>query len=98
MSSHPRGSSLSVTVVPHPSTTTFELTPDESLRVRVAAPPVEGAANAALLRFLAAALGIPRSRLSIVTGQSSLRKRIAVAGIAPDALLKCLRDVLGGER
>ena len=40
------------------------------LKVRVAAPPVEGAANAALIAFLAKALGRPRSSLRIVSGET----------------------------
>ncbi len=48
------------------------------LRVRIAAPPVDGAANDELLRYLATTLGVARSRLSIVAGSTSRGKRIRV--------------------
>jgi len=50
------------------------------LRVRLAAPPVDGAANDALLRFLARRLGVPRSRLRIVRGAGARNKLIEVEG------------------
>jgi len=59
---------------------------DGTLQIRVMASPVDGAANAALLRFLADTLDMPRSRVEIVSGASSRRKRISIAGLAPDEL------------
>ena len=54
----------------------------EALKIRLAAPPVDGKANAALLEFLAAALAIAKSRLTLVAGQTSRSKRVAVHGLA----------------
>jgi uncharacterized protein YggU (UPF0235/DUF167 family) len=59
---------------------------DGTIQIRVAAPPVDGAANAALLRFLADMLDVPRSWLSITSGASSRRKRVVIAGLAADEL------------
>jgi uncharacterized protein (TIGR00251 family) len=50
------------------------------LKIRIAAPPVGGAANAHLVRFLAAQFGIPRSRVQIVAGPAAREKRIAIHG------------------
>lgn len=50
------------------------------LKVRVAAPPVEGAANAALLVLLSKTLGVPKSSLSIVSGAGARLKLIDIAG------------------
>ena len=50
------------------------------LRVRVAAPPVEGAANAALVAFLAKALGLPRSAVTRVAGDRARLKRLRLRG------------------
>ena len=57
-----------------------------ALLVRLAAPPVEGAANAALIELLAGALGVPRRAVALLSGDRSRDKRIVVAGItASDA-------------
>lgn len=53
---------------------------DGVLRVRVAAPPVDGAANEALLRLLAGSLGISRGRVRLVSGASGRVKVVAVEG------------------
>lgn len=50
------------------------------LRVRVAAPPVEGAANDALVGFLARSLGLPRSAVTLVAGDQARVKRLHLAG------------------
>jgi uncharacterized protein (TIGR00251 family) len=62
------------------------------LRVRVAAPPVDGAANAALVRLLAKALGVPKSAVAIVGGKTSRDKTVEVAG-DPAELGGRLRDI-----
>jgi len=50
------------------------------LRVRLAAPPVEGRANNALCRFLARCLNLPVSAVRIVSGEHSRAKRVAIRG------------------
>jgi len=68
--------------------------PDGTIQVRIAAPPVDGAANTALLRFLADILDVPRSRLEIISGASSRRKRIVIAGLAADEVETLLQAAL----
>jgi uncharacterized protein len=51
----------------------------DCLRVRVAAPPIEGRANAALIEFLAEAFGVPRRAVAIVRGESGRRKAVRIA-------------------
>jgi uncharacterized protein (TIGR00251 family) len=53
---------------------------DGALKVRVAAPPVDGAANEELARFLARALGVPGSAVEIVSGLASRGKLVRVRG------------------
>lgn len=95
VSTHPRGSVLSVAVVPRAGTSSIAQLADGAIQVRVAAPPVDGATNAALLRFLAGALDVPQSRLEIVSGASSRRKRIRVGGLTAEELGSRLQVALG---
>jgi uncharacterized protein YggU (UPF0235/DUF167 family) len=59
---------------------------DGLLRCRVAAPPLEGAANAALVRLLASELGVSRGAVAIVGGASARVKQVAVEGVSAEAL------------
>jgi uncharacterized protein YggU (UPF0235/DUF167 family) len=52
-----------------------------TLAVRVTAAPVDGAANAELIRLVAAAVGVPRTRVALVVGASSRRKLIEIEGV-----------------
>jgi uncharacterized protein YggU (UPF0235/DUF167 family) len=54
---------------------------DGVLRARVAAPPVEGAANQALLRLIADELGVPRRDVRMVAGAGGRTKVVAVDGV-----------------
>jgi uncharacterized protein YggU (UPF0235/DUF167 family) len=60
------------------------------LKVRVAAPPVEGAVNAALLALLAKALGVPKSSLSIVSGAGARLKLVDVGDCDALSLARAL--------
>jgi uncharacterized protein (TIGR00251 family) len=57
---------------------------DGVIRVRVTAPPVGGQANMALVKLLAKALGVPKSHLTIVRGQSARDKLVRVEGLDAD--------------
>jgi uncharacterized protein YggU (UPF0235/DUF167 family) len=59
---------------------------DGILRVRVAAPPADNAANAALIRLLARELGLPVSAVTIEAGRTARRKRIGVVGLDAGAV------------
>lgn len=52
----------------------------DAIKVRLQAPPVDGAANEALLAFLADVLGVPRTSVRLIAGDAARRKRVAVAG------------------
>ena len=77
----PAGSRLSLRVQPRASRDEMVGVAGGAIRVRLTAPPVDGAANDALLRFLAARLGIPRSGLTLVSGQTGRNKVVEVDGI-----------------
>ena len=53
----------------------------DAVLIRLAAPPVEGAANEALIAFLSEALGVPRRSIAIVSGEKSRDKRVRIEGL-----------------
>jgi uncharacterized protein len=72
-------------VIMHPRSRQTKLTfMGDVLHAWVTAPPVEGAANDALIALLAKALSVPRSRVTIVRGATARHKRIAVAGLSAE--------------
>lgn len=64
----------------------------DALKLSLTAPPVEGKANAACIEFLANLLNLPRSSVTIASGQSSRRKTIRVSGISADEVRNRLRS------
>jgi uncharacterized protein (TIGR00251 family) len=62
----------------------------DRLRVAVNAPPVDGKANEAVVRTLAAALGVPRSAVEIVRGETGRRKTVRIRGVTLAGLLAAL--------
>jgi len=57
-----------------------------AILIRLAAPPVEGAANAALVAFLATALDLPQRNVTIVSGEKSRDKRVQILGLDESAV------------
>ncbi len=64
------------------------------LKVRVASPPVDGAANTALIKLLSKSLGLPKSAITLVAGQTSRIKQLSLAGDAK-ALRATLASIAG---
>ncbi len=64
---------------------------DGCVKVRLAAPPVDGAANAALVEFIAERVGVAKSRVRIVSGETSRRKVVEVEGITVGQLAEALQ-------
>ncbi len=58
----------------------------DALKIRLAAPPVDGKANAALLAFIAERLGVSRSAVTLKSGQTSRRKVVEVEGASVEAV------------
>lgn len=61
-----------------------------ALKIRLAAPPVDGKANAALVAFLAEELGVPRARVELVSGAASRQKRLRISGASSEAIARFL--------
>jgi uncharacterized protein (TIGR00251 family) len=88
----PDGSLLSVKLQPRASAN--EIVPHggggDELRIRVSAPPVDAAANEALIRLLAERLNCPRGRVELVRGHKSRHKVVKLHGFTPGEALKRL--------
>ncbi|WP_300319084.1 DUF167 domain-containing protein [Accumulibacter sp.] len=63
-----------------------------ALKIRLAAPAIDGRANTALVDYVARRLGVPRAAVELRSGQKSRRKRLLVTGAPADAA----RLLLGG--
>ena len=86
----PEGLLVDVQVVPRASRTAVGPAVGDRLRVAVTSPPVDGAANAAVIEALADAFGVRRSAIEIVRGESGRRKTVRIAGATRAALEKLL--------
>ena len=71
---------LSVHAQPGARRTAAQGTHGDALKIRVAAPAVEGKANRALLEFLAEAFRVPRGRCQLLSGETARKKRVRIAG------------------
>ena len=81
-----RGITFAVRIVPRASSTEIAGDYEGGLRIRIAAPPVEGAANRELIRFLAKKLKVPQNAVEIISGTSSKNKIIRLKRVASTAL------------
>lgn len=73
------GAALAIRVTPRASRNEIvEILPDHTIKIRLTAPPVDGKANEALIDFLADVLGVAKSRIDIVAGQTGRDKLVTV--------------------
>jgi uncharacterized protein len=86
----PGGVRLRVHAQPRASRTELAGIHDGRLKVRLAAPPVDGAANLELVRFLAGLLGVPRSDISVIRGPSAKQKVLQVRGVSVEEVRRKL--------
>ena len=87
------GIELDVRVIPRAAKTEIGGSRDGALLVRLNAPPVDGAANDALIELLAERLGVARRNVRIVSGDRGRQKRVSIAGISAAQVMR----VVGGE-
>lgn len=71
---------VSVQVTPNARRSEVSGVVEGVLRIRLQAPPIDGKANEALIRFLAETLGLPRSAVSVAAGHTSRRKIVEISG------------------
>ena len=78
----PAGAVLNLRIVPRAAKNAIAGEHGDALKIRLCAPPVDGAANAALVEFLAETFALPRNRVQLLSGQTSRTKRVLLAGLS----------------
>jgi hypothetical protein len=91
----PQGVELRILVQPRASRDQLAGVQGDELKVRLAAPPVEGAANAACCAFFAKLCRLPKSHVTLAAGESSRHKRLLLAGAEAAGVAAAVEAVLG---
>ena len=86
----PAGATFAVKIHPRARKNAITGELGDALKLSLTAPPVEGRANQACIEFLANLLNVPRSSVTIASGQNSRRKVIRVSGVSADEVRKRL--------
>lgn len=79
-------------IVPNSSKNQFVGILDGALKIKITAPPIEGKANAQLIKFLAAKTGVSKSKIDIVSGATGKRKMLQIEGFDIDSLVSLLEN------
>jgi len=88
------GAELDVRVIPRAQTTAIDGDRDNAVLVRLAAPPVDGAANDELIRYFSKLFGLPRRAVRILSGERGRKKRVAIDGVTADSVGELIRGLL----
>jgi uncharacterized protein (TIGR00251 family) len=86
------GTLLSVKLQPRASKDEICSPLGDELKIKVTAPPVDAAANQALIELLAEKLDCPRGRVELIRGQTSRHKTVKLHGFTPEEVLKYLPE------
>ena len=81
---------IAVRVQPRASRNGITQAEDGSYKVRLTAPPVDGAANEALVGYLSGVLNVSKSSVEIVSGHTGRQKRVRISGMERDAVIRLL--------
>lgn len=86
------GVRIAVQITPNAKKTEVVGLHDDALKLKLQAQPIEGKANEALIKYLAGALGVPKSAVSITHGHTNKRKLVQVnaAALTPAAVAQAL--------
>lgn len=96
LTSSPDGVVIPVRAIPRAGKSGIAGTRAGALLVRLAAAPVDGAANAELIDVLARALKLPRRQLSVISGERGRDKRVLVERASRDEIARSLSAILEG--
>ncbi len=80
VSDSPQGAVLNLRIIPRAAKNAIQGLHGEALKIRLCAPPVDGAANAALIEFLADYFKLPRSQVQLLSGATGRNKRVLLVG------------------
>ena len=80
-----------VRVVPRSSKSEIVGQHDGALRIRLTSPPVDGAANAELIKLLAKSFGVAKSDVEIINGETSKNKRIKIANLSKSKIEELIK-------
>ena len=86
----PAGAILNLRIVPRAAKNAIQGEHGDALKIRLCAPPVDGAANAALIEFLAETFDLPRARVQLLSGQTSRNKRVLLSGCSSSSVRSLL--------
>lgn len=90
ISNHERGATVSIHVQPRASRTEVVFTQEDWLKVRVAAPPVDGFANAEIIGWLSKQLKVPKNNIEFLSGERGRRKVVLVTGVTAGEMCAAL--------
>ena len=83
---------VAVRIQPRASKNGIVVQSDGSLKIRLTAPPVDGAANEALIAFLAKVLQVSKSQVEIVSGHTARDKRLRITGVGEEDVRRLLNE------
>ena len=90
----PLGATISIRIQPRASKNELIVAENSSFKIRLTAPPVEGAANEALIHFLSTALSVAKSQIEIVSGHTSKNKIIRIHGVSDIEVKRVLNKTI----
>jgi uncharacterized protein (TIGR00251 family) len=88
---------LTLKVIPRSSVNAVAGVQADALKLKITAPPVDSAANAEVVRFLAQVLDVPRGAVQLLRGATSRHKQVQVVGLTGSQVLQRLKPMLETE-
>jgi uncharacterized protein len=89
---HPEGTILSIKVIPRASRNEIGEPLGAELKIKVTAPPVDSAANRAVIEFLSDKLNTSKSNLTLLRGETSRHKTILIKALSPEQVANALES------
>ncbi|HEY62565.1 MAG TPA: YggU family protein [Anaerolineae bacterium] len=93
-----KGAALAIRLIPRASKNEIvKVMDDGTVRIRITAPPVEGKANRALIKYLSKILDVSQSKIEIVAGKKSKNKLISIIGLNSRTVQKMILDKISRD-